>query len=540
VTGRIFTVVARILCVVGRIFTVVARILRVVGRIFTVAARILRVVGRIFTVAGRIFGFAGRSAASPARWIDVQERPADVKIRPASVKIRAGTFKIRSAGVGERVLMVATRRHPRRKRPSTFAAEAAPVHDDLDGGPIVATIAAGDGLRELHEAAPGAGRGSHSHAGARGVTDLDLAIVGAGTAGAALALHAARAGLRVVCVDRRPLDAAGARWVNGVPRWMFAEAGLDEPVGAERVGGGHPFHLVAGYGPTRVVVREHDVLDVDMRLLVARLQAGAREAGAELRGDVTVHGLSDGALATSAGELRARWFVDASGLSGARLLGQATPPSSDLCSAAQEVRVVRDPAGARAFLAQHDVQAGSTLCFTSVAGGYSIVNVRIEEDASRVGLLTGSITAGGNPGGARLLASFVAAQPWIGQTLFGGARAIPLGLPRELGRGPVALLGDAACQVFAAHGSGIGVGLVAARLLAGALASGAGPRGYARAFHRRFGLLLRTYDAVRRLSQRLSTRQVALLMRTGVLSARIARLALEQRSPLARSSRIRG
>ncbi len=100
----------------GRIFTVVARILRVVGRIFTVAARILRVAGRIFTVAGRIFAFAGRSAASPARWIDVQELPADVKIRPASVKIRGGTFKIRSAGVGERFLMVATRCNDWRKR----------------------------------------------------------------------------------------------------------------------------------------------------------------------------------------------------------------------------------------------------------------------------------------------------------------------------------------------------------------------------------------------------------------------------------------
>jgi flavin-dependent dehydrogenase len=361
--------------------------------------------------------------------------------------------------------------------------------------------------------------------------DIDLAVVGAGTAGAALAMHAARAGMRVVCVDRRSLDGAGARWVNGVPRWMFEEAGLDEPRGEERVGYGHPFHLVAGRGPTRVVVRKHDVLDVDMRLLVARLQHGAREAGADLRGEVTVHGLDGSALSTSTGTLHARFLVDASGLAGARLLGQARPALTDVCTAAQEVRLVRDPAGARAFLEQQGAPPASTLCFTAVAGGYSIVNVRVDGDL--VSLLTGSIPVAGNPSGARLLASFVAEQPWIGQVVFGGARAIPLRLPRTLARGQVALLGDAGSQVFSAHGSGIGVGLIAAKQLADALAAGGGPEGYARAFWRRWGVLLGTYDVFRRFSQRLGARQVAWMMRSGIINEKSTRMALEQRSPLA-------
>jgi flavin-dependent dehydrogenase len=365
--------------------------------------------------------------------------------------------------------------------------------------------------------------------------DIDLVIVGAGTAGAALALHAARAGMRVVCVERRPLDGAGARWVNGVPRWMFDEAGLDQPRGEECIGHGHPFHLVAGRGPTRVVVREHDVLDLDMRRLVARLQGMALEAGADLRGEVTVHGLSSGTLATSAGAVRARWIVDASGLAGVRLLDQVRPFPSDVCTAAQEVRAIRDAAGARAFLERHHVEPGSTLCFTAVAGGYSIVSVRTDGD--RVSLLTGSIPALGHPSGARLLASFVAEQPWIGQTLFGGARAIPLRRPRELARGPVALLGDAASQVFSAHGSGIGIGLVAARQLADALSRGAGPEGYARAFRRRWGPLLGSYDLFRRFSQRLGAREVGWMMRAGLLNETSVRTALEQRLPLAISVR---
>ena len=359
---------------------------------------------------------------------------------------------------------------------------------------------------------------------------LDLAIVGAGTAGAALAGHAARAGMRVICVDRKPLAEAGARWANGVPRWMFEEAGIDEPRGDERLGYGHPFHLVAGRGPTRVVVREHDVLDVDMRLLVARLQRDALEAGADLRGEVTVHGLDSGVLSTSTGELRARCFVDASGLAGARLVEQPRLPPTDVCTAAQQVRAICDPAAARAFLERHEVEPRATLCFTAVAGGYSIVSVRVDGD--RVSLLTGSIPALGHPSGARLLASFVGDNPWIGEVLFGGARAIPLRRPRVLARGPVALLGDAASQVFSAHGSGIGIGLVAARQLADALARGAGPEGYARAFRRRWGMLLRSYDLFRRLSQRLGARQVGWMMRAGVLSEASVRTALEQRLPL--------
>jgi flavin-dependent dehydrogenase len=278
------------------------------------------------------------------------------------------------------------------------------------------------------------------------------------------------------------------------------------------------------------VVRKHDVLDVDMRLLVARLQREALDAGADLRGGVTVHGLAGGRLSTSAGELQARWYVDASGLTGSRLLGQPRPAPSDLCAAAQEVRRVRDGAGARAFLDRHEVEAGSTLCFTAVAGGYSIVNVRVEGDL--VSLLTGSIPALGHPSGAKLLAAFVAEQPWIGQLVFGGARALPLSLPPDLARGQVALLGDAASQVMSAHGSGIGLGLVAARQLADALASGEGPEGYARAFRRRWGLLLGSYDVFRRLSQRLSARQVSWLMRSRLLNETIVRAALEQRMPL--------
>ncbi|AKF05938.1 hypothetical protein [Sandaracinus amylolyticus] len=109
---------------------------------------------------------------------------------------------------------------------------------------------------------------------------VDLLVVGAGTAGAAVASLGARAGLRTLLIDRAPLDRAGAQWINAVPRWCFDDARIAQPRGAELVGDEVPYHFVAGEG--HVVVRDHGVLELDMHLLVARLQQDARDAGATL------------------------------------------------------------------------------------------------------------------------------------------------------------------------------------------------------------------------------------------------------------------
>jgi menaquinone-9 beta-reductase len=358
----------------------------------------------------------------------------------------------------------------------------------------------------------------------------DVAIVGLGTAGAAAAALCAEHGLRVVALEQRPLAEAGARWVNAVPRWMFLEAGIEEPRGAELCASGHSFHLLAGWGPKRVVVRGHGLLEVDMRLLVERLQRRALEAGAELLGETPVLGFDGSKLETRGGPIEARAFVDASGLTGARLL--ETPPvdRADLCAAAQEVREIADEAAAREFFERHAAAPGETLCFSAVAGGFSVVNVRLGDGI--VSLLTGSIPGLGHPSGARLLADFVERQSWVGKRIFGGSRAIPLRRPFDrLGSGKVFLLGDAASQVFSAHGSGIGAGLCAARLLADALAAGRDGHAYSAAWHRKWGGLFAAYDLFRRFSQTLSARDAEELIESGLLDERAARAGLLERWP---------
>lgn len=364
---------------------------------------------------------------------------------------------------------------------------------------------------------------------------VDLVVVGAGTAGAATAAFAAARGLRVLCVDRRPLDGAGARWVNGVTRTALAEAGLDE---VPTLGPPPPFHLIAPH--QRVVVPHHDVVDVDMRALVARLHERARAAGAILVGDVAVRGRDGSMLRTEAGDVRARWLVDASGLVGVGLLEQSPVGAEHLCAAAQAVFEVRDRAGAEAYFAAVGVPPREVCAHVGVAGGYSVQNVRLHDHGDTVGVLTGSIPALGVRSGKAVLNDFVRAQPWIGARIYGGSGAIPIRRPRDrLTDGTVALVGDAGCQVFPAHGSGIDAGILAGKLLADTLGAGGTLFDYEAAWQRRWGGLFATYDAVRRWNQTLDADALDEVIELGLFDVEMARAGLDQQLPRVNALRLR-
>lgn len=359
---------------------------------------------------------------------------------------------------------------------------------------------------------------------------VDVVVVGAGSSGAAASAFLAERGLRVTCVERRSLDRAGARWVNGVPRTAFAQAGVALPDRDESDGKPAPFHLVASSG--RALVPEHDVIDVDMRKLVARLQARAARAGVAFREGVTVTGRDGARLLTSAGPLAARWIVDASGLVGARLLAQPEIARADLCAAAQEVREVTDRDAALAFFAGHGVAPGEVLGMVGVAGGYSVLNVRLHHGGDTMGILTGSIPSMGFPSGKRMLEDFIASQPWVGARVFGGSGPIALRRPHDLlADDHVAIIGDAACQVFPAHGSGVGAGLVAARLLADTLAAGKSPREYAIAWQRQHGGTFAFFDVFRRWNQHVDSATLGRVMGLGLIDAATLRAGIDQIVP---------
>jgi flavin-dependent dehydrogenase len=365
------------------------------------------------------------------------------------------------------------------------------------------------------------------------VSDYDLIVCGAGSAGAALAGMVASTGRRVLVLDRRTLDRSGASWVNDVPGWMFDEARVPRTAGTLHAS--PTVTLVAGFDrdAPRVTARPGDFLAVDMRALVAGLQESAMKAGAELRGGEHVRSIRQDAdeviVTTANGEHRARLLADASGMAGIEALGPSHGSPRDLCAAAQEVRRIRDDDAASEFFAAHGASERDVIVFTGIAGGYSIVNVRRHDE--HVFLLTGAIPADGHPSGKALLDRFALDHEWIGERVFGGARAIPLAYPRPiLVRGRIAALGDAAGQVFSAHGSGTGAGLVAARMLADAVIEGELTQ-YQHGWQRRWGWLFASHDLFRRLSQSLAPGELRTMIAEGILGPRAVEAALAQRFP---------
>lgn len=359
-----------------------------------------------------------------------------------------------------------------------------------------------------------------------------MVVVGAGSAGAACALAAARYGLRVALLERQSLARAGARWVNGVPGWCFDLAGVPRPKAPEaRASDPHgAFHLVGGYGPRRMVIDGLDSYNVDMRLLIERLHRDAAAHGVELIDEATVTGFERHGLSTTRGSFQTEYVVDASGWTGARLLPRQPLTVSDLCAAAQEVRRVQDLAAARRFFEDHQCPLGDTLCFSGVEGGYSILNLRLEGDV--ISILTGSIPEEGRPSGQGMIRRFVKEHPFVGERLFGGARVIPLGAPNPCLVGErVALLGDSGCQVFAAHGSGVGSGLVAARMLADAVATESSLWSYNVAWQRKYGGLFASSYLFARYSRSLSGRDIGEMLESGAMSEPSVRATMDQQLP---------
>lgn len=381
-------------------------------------------------------------------------------------------------------------------------------------------------------------------------TSYDVVIVGAGVAGSACACFLAQGGRRVALLDRRPIDRAGARWVNGVPRKAFLDARLAPPVPPELRGEGHAFVLASPSGRSRVTLAEDNpVLEVDMRHLSARLRDGATKAGATVLDETEVVDVEllrgrPRALVTPRGTLVAPLFVDASGLPAVvrRAVFPRWPniPEEHLCLAAQEVRVLEDDEGATAWLAANGVAEGDVFARSGTQGGYSVLNVRVERESREVALLAGSVPASGT-NGARMIDAFCSEQKWIGARVFGGAAALPLRRPYARLVAPgLALLGDTACQMFSAHGSGIAIGLRAARLLADVVLAAPANRpgdedvlfAYASRFHRQHGGTLAAYDVIRRATQRFTAEESEEVFASGLMSPETMRPALMQRLPI--------
>lgn len=389
---------------------------------------------------------------------------------------------------------------------------------------------------------------------------FDAVVLGAGSAGSAAAAFLAEAGLRTALVDARPLAQAGASWVNAVPLWFYDEAGIPRPRPPEAVSQGKALVMRSVHGPGSFRIDPAPAPTVDMALLVARLQDQARNAGAHLVGPVrdlrwrfegdrpvemrARHAPEDGPPTSL--QWRASLFVDATGLQGF-LRGQVPPLQQDcpmpgpgdLCAAIQEDCEVTDRAAAATFLERAGMVPGDVAGWVAVRGGYSTGMVHVHEGLDRAGLLIG-VTGDGRHGTAReFLGAWKARFPFLGKGLRTGAGLIPVRRPLDRLVAPgVACIGDAACQVFPGHASGVGMGLLAARLLAEACGAAQDPGDlevlwqYAVRFQRSHGPILGAFDVFRRMVWDLPEEDVQALTDLGFVGPSTTRMALSQRVAL--------
>ncbi len=377
-------------------------------------------------------------------------------------------------------------------------------------------------------------------------------VVGAGTAGANAALQLARRGRRVALIEQRPLGVAGARWDNGVVPWHFERSGLDFPEPSD----GRPARasntVVVGPRGSGFRIEQSPIRGADMRALVESLQKQALDLGVQpfdSARDVTLRerlGRATGVSALIDGietTFDCALVVDASGRKG--VIRDQVPElrewcfpvgQSGLCSASQYEHRVVDPDGARRFLDSHGAEPGDTITFLGFAGGFSALGVGVSADLSSVGVLTGTLGDRRWGTGSSLQSLVRGRHRWIGEPIFGGAGLIPLRRPYSRFTAPgVALVGDSACHMFPAHGSGIGISLVAGTMLAEAATSGddCGSAdslwAYQSAFLREHGGTLAAYDLIRRMGSRLGSEGVAAMFDAGLIRAESTRAGLEQR-----------
>ena len=385
--------------------------------------------------------------------------------------------------------------------------------------------------------------------------NFDVVVVGAGTAGSAAAFNLASQGFHVALIESRPLEKAGPDWFNAVPPWMFDEAGIDRPKGPEKHHGSKPVVSLARADGVKARLKKSPLWHLNISMLTARLHQLCRKSGVEIFDNTTagklffVSGRPSSLSLTPTGgvgrefTVSARLFVDAAGMTGvlrhqSGVLGPYCPPvpRKHICLATQQVCRINDKGLAQEYFHRSGCNTNDSINWMGVNGGFSTIAIGANDDLSTVDLLAGAISGIGS--GAELLAGLKQKENWIGEPVVGGGAPIPIRRPYDiLTAEGLALVGDSACQVFPAHGSGTGIGMIAAKILADSVAGTKDPGdpealwNYQSKFMREYGSTFAAFDVFRRAIQPLDREQISSVFDSGMVSENLFHAALNQKLP---------
>jgi len=370
----------------------------------------------------------------------------------------------------------------------------------------------------------------------------DLVVAGAGPAGCALAAKVSARGASVLLLEKSEEPGAGRDWIVDVENSAFDAARVPAPVR------GAVWHeparnvMSSSDGTCTIDLRPAPLTPVRNDLYVKQLCSWAYESGVRVRMGCRVSGpvIEEGHVcgvrtgADGGEEHLAALVADCTGIGGT--IRSKTPEDwglfravspDDIVLARREVRAVD------ADLAAAAVEAGVLpdrvrVDRTAAHGAYSVETTYLDLEAGYIDILVGIRPGEGNLHPDERFKQLLSEWGFIGDRMFGNGGPIPLRRPWDslAGEG-LLVLGDSACQVIPAHGSGTASALIAADLASTAVMSSlekgiydrAALWGYSRAFQSSRGALLAYYDTLRTFVDSLSGEDVDALLKKGVLSA---------------------
>ena len=372
----------------------------------------------------------------------------------------------------------------------------------------------------------------------------DLVIAGAGPAGCALAAKSAAHGFKVLVLEREDEPGRGRDWVVDVEKTVFEAADVPFPEGDALRDDCESEVMVSPVAGHEVTLLPAPIVPIRNGAYMRQLAAWAGEKGADIRTGHSVLGpvMEEGALkgvrykGSNGAESTASASVvaDCTGLTGAvrrytpsewAIDGDVGPP--DIVLARREVRKV-DVKAAAGEVEKGKIRNKVRTGIVSGIGTYSTQLYYLDLDEGYIDILVGVKPHPELPTPEEWFKRKLEEWTFVGDKIFGDGGPIPIRRSWDalVGDGFV-VLGDSACQVIPAHGSGTASALIAADLASKtvirALEKGRFDRAvlwdYCHAYQSGRGALLAYFDVMRRHTDTVGPRDVDKMIRYGILSA---------------------